>query len=470
MAVGWKEPAQVELEVNPDLLGWHYGWRSNKNTRLTRHCLRVFLFHAGAFTRLLQSSSFLVYSGKHFITPPPAPKRKAFENGDQPADDLHHHSDGFALLSKKKLDPERVQVEPRVPSIRALLERALKVGEDVGGLGDDGEMGNEDLDLEVDLAGMDVDEDGAIRLIESLLDDGIMNDLTSLATGEGSQGEGGDEVRLGDLGTETEMEKEMPSRGVQMERIKQIRETLVSEALTEELCAFLQECSQGSLGQSLCESLEKEEDAMANRFVVDLTQSLFRRFQKIITGRVELDLFEQGLIPRCSLHAIRAAQPSSVAAFHDMDDQDALVYDEKDTRLLQRFLNLMYAYGRLPNLDKLIQETPREAPFAIVNKVWVETSGMLKPFFAEKMVELGFLKPTSGKLMVRLHSSKKTYVTQERLQEQGPPMLSFHGYIEMMADGQGHRLYEVSPLFGYVEVEGRSYVYAHELLADGSFQ
>ena len=34
----------VVFTINPDLLGWHYGWRSNKNTRNTLHVLRLYVF------------------------------------------------------------------------------------------------------------------------------------------------------------------------------------------------------------------------------------------------------------------------------------------------------------------------------------------------------------------------------------------------------------------------------------------
>ena len=507
----------MRLKVNPALLGWHYGWRSNKNTRFTRHCLRVFLFDGDRVVKVMESSGFLVYSGKGFVVPAPTDEKLEVPQGDvrlnakrksQRRRGLRsvngEEDEAFvldvAVFSKQKVDAELnldgdldldldldlgLDLEVEVPSIRTLLERALKVGEEKGVEGKrgvvDGDQG------ELDELGLDFDEDTAVGLIESLLNDDTMCDLASLATGTEGQIAGldpdGHGLELG-LGLKTNntsvdeidgvveaggAEFEL-NRGLQLKRIKQIKETLLSESLTEELCAFLSDCSQGSLGQSLCDTLEREENALANPFVVDLARTLFRRFQRVITRRVEQDLFANGLIPECLLNGARGTQQSTVDAFHRMDETDALVYDEKDVPLLQRFLNLLCSYGRLPNLDKCIAETPEDSPFAIINKVWVETSNTLRAFFGEKLVELGFLKPTSGKLMMRLMSTRQIYCEASRFCVKGPPMLSFHGYIEMQADGEGHRLYEVSPLFNYVEVAGRSYVHTHEILSDGSYQ
>lgn len=38
----------VSFIINPSLLGWHYGWKSNKNARKIKHVLRLLVFAKGA--------------------------------------------------------------------------------------------------------------------------------------------------------------------------------------------------------------------------------------------------------------------------------------------------------------------------------------------------------------------------------------------------------------------------------------
>ena len=42
--VSWQADDYALLSINPDLLGWHYGWKSNKHTRSMKHCLKLFIF------------------------------------------------------------------------------------------------------------------------------------------------------------------------------------------------------------------------------------------------------------------------------------------------------------------------------------------------------------------------------------------------------------------------------------------
>ena len=52
VAVSVPRDGQVLFKINPDLLGWHYDWRSNKNTRTRRHVLRLYVFRVFAGTEL----------------------------------------------------------------------------------------------------------------------------------------------------------------------------------------------------------------------------------------------------------------------------------------------------------------------------------------------------------------------------------------------------------------------------------
>lgn len=68
-----------------------------------------------------------------------------------------------------------------------------------------------------------------------------------------------------------------------------------------------------------------------------------------------------------------------------------------------------------------------------------------------------------------LQLNKNIFATAEKVCEQGPPALSFHGYMEMLSDGMPHPIETVTPLFECAELSGRTYVFSHEILSDGSF-
>lgn len=88
----------MALEINPELLGWHYDWKSSKKTRKLQHCLQIYVY------------TFATVLGERQLKLLKTAKSPCFSlySGNQTKEQVGK--------SKRKREPVSVKTEPDHPS------------------------------------------------------------------------------------------------------------------------------------------------------------------------------------------------------------------------------------------------------------------------------------------------------------------------------------------------------------------
>lgn len=255
-------------------------------------------------------------------------------------------------------------------------------------------------------------------------------------------------------------------------RVSQVLRTITSNKLSEEIAAFLYDCTNGPVGSTLCECLRGMGDPMNNPFFVDFAKSLFCRFQRVISRRVEADLFDNGLLSHSQLSASAKEASSTAGGLQGQDDSSQLVFESQGNKALSRFLDLLKIYSALPNLDNLLYADGPLNPFSLVNKTWRDVSQGNLTWFTQVMhKEFGLVDPYLGFILGKANYMRKMYATPNRFISIGSPVLTFTGHLDMIADNHVRLLnQQAPPLFEYLEMIKRMYVYRHQVSSEGFMQ
>ena len=306
--LGFWIPVKVEsisegffkLTVNPELLGWHYSWKATKATRNTKHTLRTCLFEATGdkagdkgrslgFLCNVDTESFLLYSGVEKNDEQLEANEKRLADKRKGPDE---ETADLTLLSRRKVAVEEPCVQAtgiRDPSrqnldgipMRKLLQKVTMphrerayYGKGIWSTGE--ENGRCEIPEEAD----------AQRSFEEFLD-----------------------FYPGDLLEEFNLDQEDSNTLEELEDDFELCEeaeevvlrAMTSDQLADELVEFFKECSSGLVGNALCEYIDIVEDTEECNTLVPFAKILFRKFQTIITRRIETELYENGFLSQCTI-------------------------------------------------------------------------------------------------------------------------------------------------------------------------
>ena len=251
-------------------------------------------------------------------------------------------------------------------------------------------------------------------------------------------------------------------------QVNQVLRTITSSKLSQEVASFLYDCTTGPVGSTLCETLRAMEMPTTNPFFEGFSRSLFFRFQRVIARRVEYDLFEAGCLTESQLSAGYKNLTGAEGVFNDKH----LVFESQDARTLSRFVDLLKIYSSLPNLDQSNIADPTPNPYALVNKTWRDVAqGQMHWFIDVIAGEFGLCHPYLAFIIGKANYIRKMHATRERFISVGSPVLTFTGHVDLVADNRIRILnQQAPPLFEYLEMVKRTYVYRHKVDAEGFVQ
>ena len=313
--LGFWIPVEVEsisegffkLTVNPELLGWHYSWKATKGTRNTKHTLRTCLFEVTAgttgekgkslgFLKYVDTKCFLLYSGVEKNDEQLEANEARFVDKRKGPDE---ETADLTLLSRRKVaveepppsniglrDPFRQNLDG-IPIRRLLRKITTTNGESLCSARVASWPGAEEGNETAEKSGQK--EDGQSEFDEffdflgdpsDLLEDFDLNKLDSDSF-DSSEGD----FELSD------------------EAQTVIIRSLTSDKLANELMQFFDECSSGPVGSALVEYIDIVEDTEESNMLVPFAKILFRKYQTIITRRIEADLYANGFLSKRTIQS-----------------------------------------------------------------------------------------------------------------------------------------------------------------------
>mmetsp|Transcript_32324 Transcript_32324/g.39769 ORF Transcript_32324/g.39769 Transcript_32324/m.39769 type:complete len:391 (-) Transcript_32324:595-1767(-) len=251
--------------------------------------------------------------------------------------------------------------------------------------------------------------------------------------------------------------------------LTQIMKSIQSDRLTKELSAFFRECFSGPIGISLYESL-KQEKLNVNPILREFINSMFRRFQNIISKRLWKDLHEKGLVdePWLTDGEVRGSMASTYQISKMMQTQLALLYDPEDAEAIGKFLEMVRNHHESP--DDLWKLACPDNRFRIVNKRWMKLPNQTCWFIDILGNKLGYLNEVVSSIQSTATDHYTVLATAVKSCVQAGKRLASTGYVEIYMDGQTRLISNDAPLLQFIELPPRQYKAQQKVDSDGSYE
>ena len=446
--------------VNPELIGWHYDWKSSKKDRNVRHCLRLYVYKRKAvitdteLLNVLKSPSFVLYSGNQVPD--------AQVSNSPIAANTNKRKPGELLSPRNKC--EKASPVPRVSEKLDALNRMeksvygdnsnqLNRGVSVDSASDGKEKGltmralllNAKAQLQqssrlrkatnpiAEEADIVFTEEEASEFLDELLastDDSILQ-LSSL-----------------------DMEPSKPSQPNQMldtAMIQEVVRIISSDDLIQDISQFINACTTGPLGSALVDVLDKLDsfDGL-NPFVKEFSRSIFARFQSIISKKLQQDLSKDAL----------------------KSTKGGMLYDINDDNKIYEFLKLIKQRSRQPNIREALALEKKQGTttrFSAINRVWKASDPSYETWWLEVACEKhGLMDELQAKYLGKMYRSMAIYVSDNLVKWQGDKEFG-NLVFSIIPDGKVHDMDKISFLLDYVELSKKKYIGYHFTSPKGDY-
>mmetsp|Transcript_15240 Transcript_15240/g.17782 ORF Transcript_15240/g.17782 Transcript_15240/m.17782 type:complete len:696 (-) Transcript_15240:856-2943(-) len=477
--------------INPGLLGWHYGWRSNKSTASKLHSLRVYLYSSKTnsdefhFVGKFSSPPFIIVSGARaqmakpslnvkvespepyeskrdsssFPSPDhstwsPCEKRKHGVN----LDEKQTHQRAIEVLTRQKVDEKHDSKPDKPESIRALLSATI--------------IHARSRALQLLKSRENIyDHDSLVSVLDMFSDDTFLSvDETNRPDGECDNG---NDNASGHLENVEGVEDDSSDLTRNPKVIAAISRSIRSSELSKKLSDFFEECSSGTIGDSLCEALCRLDDVNENPFIREFAKSLFAKFQLVISKHIWSDLYEKGLVDSAWGEGVRGCSSTTYEASHVDRENLGLLYDPEDLIAVNRFIQKIKRHNASPsNPTEMVNLIEPDPKFEIVSKTWTpeETANQINFFVDILANQLGYMDKILANIYANTFCGRITLsVTEKKIGLLFTPKFGMTGYLEMTVDGVVRHANFESPIYEYVEPPPKREVGKHWIDEDGNY-
>ena len=438
------ERTTVDFVINPELVGWHYDWKSSRKNRELEHCLRLYIYRVGVgkekgeLLHVARSRPFVLYSGNQNPLARPEASRKRKLSGEGP----HIKADpGLQPLSKRGMAKAPGQTDSSSMTLRNLLLKAkdqlqearLRRVEDKGRLSDS----------------IVFDEHEATKFLDELLQ----------STDESI-------LRLSSVELEPDSFSQ-PDQVLDGAMIQEIVNIISSDDLIKDISQFLNACTTGPLGAALCDVLDSLNSLEGmNPFVKEFSRSIFLRFQNIVSQKLQRDLSTKTLLSFTKGGGKVAGSSKSAVGSGE------LLYDVNDDNKIYEFLKLIRSRSRSPDIrQKLAREKSQDkrTRFYEINRVWKAKDSADEKWWIEVACEdIGIMDALQAKYLGKMYRSLAIYVEPNLVSWQGDEEFG-NVVVNLIPDGKVHDMDKISFLMDYVELSRKKYIAYHLTSLDGDY-
>lgn len=459
--------------INPDLVGWHYDWKSSKKDRNVQHCLRLYVYKRQAvitdteLLTVLKSPAFVLYSGNQVpeAASPSSPKASVAVSKRKPE----------ALLSPR-VKQERITLSSPPPKVTDKLdvlnrveksvygkaageakgvEGSGKVGEDEGGEAGDAEKEKELTMRDILLKAK---EQLQVTRLKKMTRNVSLDDVDVVFTEEEASEfldellESTDDSILQLSSLDMEPSKvSQPNQILDTAMIQEIVSIISSDDLIKDISQFINACTTGPLGSALVDVLDKLDSFEGlNPFVKEFSRSIFARFQSIIAKKLQQDLSKDALD----------------------NAKSAMLYDINDDNKIYEFLKLIKQRSRLPNIrEKLLLEKKqgKTSRFSAINRVWKASDPSYETWWLDVACEKhGLMDALQAKYLGKMYRSLAIYVRDNLVTWQGDEEFG-NLVFSIIPDGKVHDMDKISFLLDYVELSRKKYIAYHFTSPKGDY-
>ena len=438
--------SSMDFVINPELVGWHYDWKSSRKNRELQHCLRLYIWLGSGVNKrellhVTKSRPFVLYSGnQNPLDRPEASRKRKFspaglsvkvEPGLGRAEKRFH--DSTAKKNSKDSDSS-MTLRNLVLKAKNQLEdaRRRRLGEQKG-LSDS----------------IVFDEHEASKFLDELLQ----------STDESI-------LRLSSFELEPDSSSK-PDEVLDGAMIQEIVNIISSDDLIKDISQFLNACTTGPLGAALCDVLDSLNSLEGmNPFVKEFSKSIFLRFQNIVSQKLQRDLSTKTL-----LSFKNGANASAAAVNPDMSN-GGLLYDVNDDNKIYEFLKLIRSWSRSPNIrQRIMQEKKlnKHTRFDGINRIWNARDPADEKWWLEVgCEELGIMDELQAKYLGKMYRSLAIYVEPNLFSWQGDEGFG-NVVVNLIPDGKVHDMDKISFLMDYVELSRKKYIAYHLTSVEGDY-